>query len=256
MSIACLLPRIESGALAAISAASSTAAASSSSSSTTSLTRPISSARSARQVAAGQEQLLGPRHADRVDESPQPGVAVDQPQLRRRHAELRARARRSAGRRQSVSSSAAAEAWPLIAATTGHGCAAIASIAAWKGCATSASASRSKLVLGDRRRCRSRPRRRLAGAGDQHAADLDPAVEARHRLGERVEDLVVERVSRLGSVERQPGDRLGRARRGAACRPRRASLRPRRSLGRCMATRGRRGRRPRRPTGPPRSGSP
>ncbi len=47
MSIACLLPFIESGALAAISAASSIEAASNSPSPTTSWTRPIRSARSA-----------------------------------------------------------------------------------------------------------------------------------------------------------------------------------------------------------------
>ncbi len=38
--------------------------------------------------------------------------------------------------------------WPLIAARVGQGWAAIASIAAWKGWATSASASRSKVSEG------------------------------------------------------------------------------------------------------------
>ena len=50
------------------------------------------------EVAAGEEQLLGPRQADRVEELAQPGVAVDEPELGRRHPQLRARRRRSAGR--------------------------------------------------------------------------------------------------------------------------------------------------------------
>ena len=88
-SIACLLPRIESGALAAIVAASSTPAPSSSSSAKTSWTRPISLGPLGFDVAPGQEQLLGPRQPDRVEELAEAGVAVDQAQFRRRHAELR-----------------------------------------------------------------------------------------------------------------------------------------------------------------------
>ena len=42
-------------------------------------------------VAPGQEQLLGPRQADRVEELPQPGVAVDQPEFGGRHPQFRAR---------------------------------------------------------------------------------------------------------------------------------------------------------------------
>ena len=57
----------------------------------------------------------------------------------------RAQMRRSQVR---VSSRPPPSAWPLIAAITGHGWAAIASSAAWNGWATSASASRSKLSEG------------------------------------------------------------------------------------------------------------
>ena len=41
------------------------------------------------EVAPGQEQLLGARQADRVEELAEAGVAVDQPQFRRRHPQLR-----------------------------------------------------------------------------------------------------------------------------------------------------------------------
>ncbi len=51
------------------------------------------------EVAAGEEELLGARQADRVEELAQAGVAVDEAELDRRHAELRRRRRRSAGRR-------------------------------------------------------------------------------------------------------------------------------------------------------------
>ena len=57
----------------------------------------------------------------------------------------RAQMRRS---QVSVSSRPPPSAWPLIAAITGQGWAAIASSAAWNGCATSASASRSKVSDG------------------------------------------------------------------------------------------------------------
>src|SRR6478735_8422288 len=46
-------------------------------------------------------------------------------------------------------------------------------------------------------------------AGDQDAAGLDPAVELGQRLGDRVEDLVVERVAALGVINAQAGDRVG-----------------------------------------------
>jgi hypothetical protein len=81
----------------------------------------------------------------------------------------------------------------LIAATVGQGCAASASIAAWKGWATSASAS-----------C-SRP-----CSADQHAAGLDPVVQPRQQLGDRVEDVVVQRVSLRGVADADPRYGLGR----------------------------------------------
>ena len=49
---------------------------------------------------------------------------------------------------RTASSSPPPRQWPLIAATTGYGWALTASIAAWNGWATSASASRSKLESG------------------------------------------------------------------------------------------------------------
>ena len=88
VSIALLLPRIESGALAAIAAASSTDLG---------LQRLVGDdfvdqadllGAGRLDVAAGEEELLGPRQADRVDELAQPGVAVDEAELRGRHAEL------------------------------------------------------------------------------------------------------------------------------------------------------------------------
>ena len=88
ISIACLFPFIESGALAAISAATASEVLSTSSSSTTSVTRPIRSARSASRLRPVRKSSLVRGHADRVDEPLQPGVAVDQAELRRGHAEL------------------------------------------------------------------------------------------------------------------------------------------------------------------------
>ena len=93
-------------------------------------------------------------------------------------------------------------------------------------------------------------RERVALARDHDAAGRDPVVEPRHRLRDRVQDVVVEGVARLG-----------REFRSAARPPRRAveeELPSARSSSRhaAEAIRGRRGRRPRRPTGPPRSGSP
>ena len=133
-------------------------------------------------------------HADRVDEAPQAGVAVDQPELRRRHAELGAR-----GAEPQVAVSASSRpppsAWPLSAAITGQGWPATASSAAWKGWATSASASRSKLsagIAGDV----VAGREGLALAGEERRSAISmPRSSARHRLGDAVEQLVVERVA-------------------------------------------------------------
>ena len=52
-------------------------------------------------------------------------------------------------------------------------------------------------------------RERLAGAGDEDAADVDAVVELRQRRGDRVEDGVGERVALPGVVQRQPRDRIG-----------------------------------------------
>ena len=90
VSIACLLPVIESGALAAISAASSSAAASTSSSSTDLVDEPDPLGALGVDVAAGQEQLARAATPIDVDEALEAGVAVDQAELRRRHPELRA----------------------------------------------------------------------------------------------------------------------------------------------------------------------
>jgi hypothetical protein len=46
-------------------------------------------------------------------------------------------------------------------------------------------------------------------AGDHHAAGLDSPVESRQHLGQRVEDLVVERVTALGIGDLNSDDRLG-----------------------------------------------
>jgi hypothetical protein len=102
----------------------------------------------------------------------------------------------AASRRSQVSASSSPPpiACPFSAATDGYGYAASASIAAWNGWATSASAREVADVVARREH---RPLRR-----DQQAA----RVELRQRGGERVEDLVVERVA-LGRIgDRQPGD--------------------------------------------------
>ena len=190
------------------------------SSSTTSLTSPIRSARAALEVAAGEEQLLGPREPDRVEELAQAGVAVDQAELRRRHPQLGAGGAdpQVAGDRQLE---AAAEA---VAVDRGHGRPGVVGDRLHRGVEGMGDerlgvalegllGDRGDVVAGgeDRRR-----------AGDEDAAGLDPAVQARQRLGDRVEDLVVERVAALGVVDAQPRDRLGGAVEKRACRPRAA----------------------------------
>ena len=52
-------------------------------------------------------------------------------------------------------------------------------------------------------------RERPARPGEDHAADLDPAIELGQHVRERVEHFAVERVAPLRVRERQPGDRLG-----------------------------------------------
>ena len=118
ISIAYLLPRIESGALAAIPAARSSAAASSSPSAATSLTSPIWQARSAvnvRPVRKRSRVLATPTTSMKRS---RPGVAVDQAELGGRHSQLRAgRADRRSQR--TASSRPPPRQWPLIAARTG-----------------------------------------------------------------------------------------------------------------------------------------
>ena len=195
-SIACLLPRIESGALAAISAASATDSRSRRSSSTTSLTRPICSARAASKLRPVRNSSLVRASADRVEELAQPGVAVDQAELGRRHPQLGAGGAdpQVAGDRQLE---AAAEA---VAVDRRHGRPGMGGDRLHRGvegvgderlgvALEGLLGDRGDVVAGgeDRRR-----------AGDQDAAGLDPVVEPGQRLGHRVEDLVVERVAPLG----------------------------------------------------------
>ena len=115
-----LLPRTLSGALAARSSAPrSSASLSSSAAPTTSLTSPQSSAVRASTLRAEQEQLARARRADGLEEAPQPGVGVDEPELGRRHAE---RIPSAATRRSQASASSRPPpmVWPGSAATVGH----------------------------------------------------------------------------------------------------------------------------------------
>ena len=82
-----LLPRTLSGALAARSWARSSATLSRSAPPTTSLTSPQRQRRARVDVAGGEEQLARARLADGVQEAPQAGVGVDEPELGGRHPE-------------------------------------------------------------------------------------------------------------------------------------------------------------------------
>ncbi len=147
-SIALLLPRIESGALAAISAAKLDRGLLESLVGDDFVDEADLGGAGGLEVAPGEEELLGAGEADRVEELAQAGVAVDEAELDRRHAELGAGGAdpQVAGDRQ-LQAAADAVAVDRGDGRPGDDCAS-ASIAAWKGWATSASASRSKVSEG------------------------------------------------------------------------------------------------------------
>ncbi len=159
------------------------------------------------EVAAGEEELLGARQAHRVEELAQAGVAVDEAELDRRHPQLRAGGAdpQVAGDRQ-LQPAADAVAVDRRDRRPGVGGDRLHRRVEGVGderlgvALEGLGGDRGDVVAGreDRRR-----------AGDQQAAGLDPAVEARHRLGEGVEDLVVEGVAALGVGDAEADDRLG-----------------------------------------------
>ena len=98
-------------------------------------------------------------------------------------------------------------------------------------------------VVGDRRRCRSRPRTPCP-PGEDHAAGLDAASSCGIASAIASSSSWSSALRASGRVEGQAGDRLGRTVEDEL---------PARQLLAHRTTRGRRGRRPRRRTGPPRT---
>jgi hypothetical protein len=190
--------------------------------------------------AADQEQLPGPRGADRVDELANPGVGVDQAELRRRHCQWDRRGSDAQVTRQ-CQLEATADRRAVERRQRGVG-----------------------IGLDRRDRVGERIRHQLLGligeylvahvadvvarrervalSGDDHA----PRIERRHRGRERVEDRLVQRAAFLGMGDGQPGN----------VRRRFVEQQPASTAGSRLLTQGQRACRPRRRTGLPRNESP
>src|SRR6266511_2300388 len=160
-------------------------------------------------VAPDQEQLLCARDADHVDEPPQPSVAVDQAEPRRRHAELR-----GVGRYPQVAAHGqlepAAEAVAVDRGEDRERVRAHRLHCGLEGVRYQRLGVALKALLGDVADVVA-GREHLAGARDDHAAHRDPVVELGEDGRERVEDVVIERVSLRRVVEPQTGDGVSRA---------------------------------------------
>ncbi len=159
-----------------------------------------------RHVVAGQEELLGSRHADRVDEPLQAGVAVDQAELRGGHAELGA-ARADAQVAAQCELESAAESVAVDRAEDRPRMRRDRVESAREGMGDEGLGLGLELVLGESADVVAR-REDASGAGEDHATHLDAPVEGGHDLGDAVQRLVVERVPRIRPVQGQPGDRL------------------------------------------------